>query len=259
MSKTNENITILDESAFMRGKLHGEQSNLEKYANLVLANYSLIKLIKYELIVLLVGSLPGALGLVLRKALYKKLFKKVGRNVVFGRNVTIRHGDRIEIGDNVVVDDNCVLDGRGALDQTFTIGNNVVLNRGCIVQSKWGSMEIGDYTAIGAGSAIVAQGGVRIGRWVGIAGACEVSGGLFEHSEQKDENSPPFTRYTKGPVTIDDNTTLGYGAIVVDGVNIGKNCMVGPGCLVISDMPDESIISSRPGVMVRRKKTEPSE
>ena len=59
-------------------------------------------------------------------------------------------------------------------------------------------------------------------------------------------------RYTKGPITLGDNTILAYGAIVIDGVTIGKNCMVGPGCTVISDLPDDASISNRPGIVLKR-------
>lgn len=253
MSSDKTEVTSLDESQFMRGKLHGNTSAARKYAELVLTSYSPWKLFKYELLTGLFGYIPGAAGLVLRKTFYRSLFNKIGRNVVFGRSVTIRCPENIVIGDNVIIDDYCLLDGRGAVEEKLVIGDNVVLNRGCMVQSKSGFLHIGDYATIGAGSAVVAQGGVKIGRWVGIAGGCEVSGGLFEHCEAADDSSPPFVRYSKGPVTIGDNSILAYGAIVVDNVTVGKNCMIGAGCLVINDLPDNSVTSSRPAVVLAKK------
>ncbi len=253
MSSNNTRVKSLDEAEFMRGKLHGDSSAARKYADLVLASYSPWKLFKYELVTSLLGHIPGAVGLVLRKIAYRSLFNKIGRNVVFGRSVTIRCPENIVIGDNVIIDNYCLLDGRGAGEEKLVIGDNVVLNRGCIVQSKSGFLHIGDYSTIGAGSAVVSQGGVKIGRWVGIAGGCEVSGGLFEHCEPADDSSPPFVRYSKGPVTIGDNSILAYGAIVVDNVTVGNNCMIGAGCLVINDLPDNSIASSRPAVVLAKK------
>jgi len=202
MNQQKESIAVLDEAAFMRGKLHGKQSNLQKYANLVTGSESLFALFKYELITAVFSGLPGALGLVLRKRFYRKLFGSIGNNVVFGKGINIRCGNNIIIGDNVVIDDYCVLDGRGAAEEKIIIGNNVVLNRGCTVQSKLGGLCIGDYSTIGAGSAIVAQGGVSIGKWVSIAGGCEVSGGLFKHRTTDNPDEAPFYRYTRGPVII---------------------------------------------------------
>ena len=51
---------------------------------------------------LLAQSVPGALGLALRKALYPLLLGACGRNVVFGQNVVLRHPHKIRIADNVV-------------------------------------------------------------------------------------------------------------------------------------------------------------
>ena len=251
---STEEIRVLDESDFMRGKLHGKQSNLQKYANLVIGEYSFFALLKYELIIFFLSSLPGSVGLVLRKVFYPKLFASVGKGVIFGKNVAVRCGKNIHIGDNVVIDDYVLLDGRGCQDSKIQIGNNVVLNRGCVVQSKFGGISLQDFSTVGSGSVVVAMGAdVNIGRWVGIAGGCEISGGLFRHQDSLTKDTAPYVRYSRGPVSIGDNTILAYGAIVIDGVKIGQNCMVGPGCVVISDLPDDASISNRPGVVLRRK------
>ncbi len=263
MSSNKTDVKSLDEAQFMRSKLHGDSSSARKYADLVLASYSPWKLFKYELVTGLFGYIPGAVGLVLRKMIYRSLFNNIGRNVVFGRSVTIRCPENIVIGDNVIIDDYCVLDGRGAGEGKLIVGDNVVLNRACVVQSKSGFLHIGDYSTVGAGSVVVSQGGVKIGRWVGIAGGCEISGGLFEHCAAANASSPPFVRYSKGPVTVGDNSILAYGAIVIDNVTVGKNCMIGAGCLVMNDLPDHSVASSRPAVVLAKKpvtesKIEPS-
>ena len=254
MPDMDENKEYLDESRFMRGQLHTEQSSLQKYAALVIGELSFLGLLKYEFITGVFGFIPGALGLVLRKIMYPKLFSRVGRGVVFGRNVTVRCGHNIVIGDGVVIDDYVVLDGRGAIGKKIEIGNNVVLNRGCVVQSKLGDLVIGNHSTVGAGSAVISQGGVEIGSWVGIAGGCEVSGGLFEPAEQGDDGAAPFRRYTKGPVIIGDNTIMAYGAIIIDGVVVGKKCMIGPGCVVMANMPDDTVASMRPAMILPRKK-----
>lgn len=252
--KEEKQKIILDESHFMRGKLHGKESTLDKYCNLVLGYRSISALIKYELITLLFGYIPGALGLVLRKAVYPMLFDKIGRNVVFGRGMIIRCAKNISIGDDVVFDDYSVIDGRGADEDPIEIGNHVVINRGAFVHSKLGTIKIGDNSTIGAGTGLVAQGGsVRLGNWVSIAGGAEMSCGMFEHREVTEDNPYPFTRFTKGDITVGDNTVIAFGAIILDGVNVGKNCMVGAGCLVMDDLPDNAVISARPGIMLKKK------
>src|SRR5688572_2841087 len=78
----------------------------EKYAAFIVGQQGWEALLKHELVVMLSQSVPGALGLALRKSLYPLLLGTCGRNVVFGQNVVLRHPHKIRIGDNVVIDDN---------------------------------------------------------------------------------------------------------------------------------------------------------
>ena len=80
----------------------------DKYATLIVGRPGWDALVRYELVVMLSQSVPGALGLALRKYLYPLLLGSCGRNVVFGQNVVLRHPHKIHIGDNVVIDDNCL-------------------------------------------------------------------------------------------------------------------------------------------------------
>ncbi len=249
----NDTVDSLHEDSFIRQKLFAtNMSALTRYRVLVIGNRSLLFLIWYELVTVLFGSIPGAVGLYLRKIFYRTLFKEIGKGVVFGRNVTIRCPSHIVLGNQVVIDDGCFLDGRGAEKGKLVIGDNVILNRNCTVQSKVGPLHIGANCLIGAGTTIVSQGGVCIGQWVGFAGGCKVSGGLFELKPSEDTSDPPWTRHTKGPVRIDGRCVFAYGAIVLDGVHIGQRCMIGPGTVVMQDLPDGSIASTRPGVILRK-------
>ncbi len=255
MENTEKTKWVLDESHFMRDKLHGSNSALDKYCALVLGYRSIPKLIKQELITLLFGHIPGALGLALRQVFYPMLFKNIGSNVVFGRAMTIRCPDNFIIGDNVIFDDYSILDGRGAINEPIEIHDHVVINRGAFIHSKLGSIRIGKYSTIGAGTGLVAQGnGVFIGDWVSIAGGCEMSCALFEQKEVTAEDPTPFTRYTMGPIVVGDRSIVAFGAIILDGVSIGEDCMVGAGCIVMDNLPANSTIASRPGIMIRKKK-----
>lgn len=253
-NKIDKEKTILDESHFMRGKLHGKESTLDKYCNLVLGYVSISALIKYELITLLFGYIPGAAGFALRKIFYRLLFDEIGSNVVFGRSMIIRCAKNIKIGNDVVFDDYSIIDGRGAGDDPIEIGDHVVINRGAFVHSKLGTIKIGPNSTIGAGTGLVAQGGgVHLGQWVSLAGGVELSCGMFEHRDITEDNPTPFTRFTRGDICVGDFTVVAFGAIVLDGISVGQRCMVGAGCLVMEDLPDDTVISARPGIMLRKK------
>ena len=107
-----EFIQKIAEEELIRHKLFDERKSMfQKYRELVIGNKSLLQLIKYEIVTTLVGPLPGALGLMLRKLLYPSLFKEIGKGVIFGRNLVIRHPDKIRLANGVVLDDCCVIDG----------------------------------------------------------------------------------------------------------------------------------------------------
>jgi acetyltransferase-like isoleucine patch superfamily enzyme len=91
----------------------GGQSARQRYSALVIGRPGWAALLHYEIVQLFGQSVPGALGLALRKTLFPSLLGACGRNVVFGQNVVLRHPHKIRIGDNVAIDDNCLIDAKG--------------------------------------------------------------------------------------------------------------------------------------------------
>lgn len=53
------------------------------------------------------------------------------------------------------------------------------------------------------------------------------------------------------PITIGDNVWLGGSVIVLPGVTVGKNSIVGAGSVVTKDVPDNVIVASNPARIVR--------
>src|ERR1043165_4070184 len=121
----------------------------EKYASLVVGKSGFGALLAYELVVTLTQSVPGALGLALRKTFYPMLLGSCGRNVVFGHNVALRHPHKIHIADDVVVDDNCLLDAKGDDGSGIRIGGGVFIGRNTILSCKGGRIEIAQGANIG--------------------------------------------------------------------------------------------------------------
>lgn len=54
--------------------------------------------------------------------------------------------------------------------------------------------------------------------------------------------------------TVDDNTLIGMGAIILNGAKIGKNCIIAAGALVPQNktIPDNSLVMGSPGKIVRQ-------
>jgi acetyltransferase-like isoleucine patch superfamily enzyme len=261
-AKNTEEDHELDEGNYIRSKLFGDdRSNLRRYADLVIGeDGSYWRLAKYELITFFFAGLRGALGLVLRKKIYPRLFKKVGRGVVFGRNLTIRNAQNISLGDNVIVDDDCVLDARGAGPQGVVIGDRVIINRGVSIQAKIGPIHIDDDTDIGMHCDIHSQGGVQIGRQVTIGGSTKISGGIFQidRSDKQAADELSFEsreqqRTTTGPIVIGDKCLIGMGSMFLDGVEIGEGCIVGAGSVNIRSAPPYAVVAGVPARVLRMR------
>lgn len=244
----------------------GRKSAARRYAELVVgegASYG--QLLKYELITSLLGGLPGAAGLALRQLFYPRLFKKIGRGVVFGRHVVIRNARNITLGDQVVIDDLCVIDGRGAGADGVVIGDRVIVNRGTTIQAKIGPIHIGDDCDIGGGSTVHSQGGVEIGRAVVIGGGAKISGGAFQiERSAADEASTGAsagmaareqTRWTSGPVRIGDKSLIGMGTMILDGVEIGEGSVIGAGTVMTRSVPPYSVVAGVPGKVLRMRES----
>jgi acetyltransferase-like isoleucine patch superfamily enzyme len=240
--KMRTNTTkIIDHTQSIRHKLYdNEVSNWKRYALLVTGDTSILKLIKYEIIVLLFGSLPGALGLKLRQLFYPKLFKEVGRDIVFGRNLVIRNAKNIKIGDRVVIDDQTLIDARGAGNDGIIIGTETVLNRDVMVIAKVGGIHIGSNTDVGSRTMLMSTGGIRIGNKVALAGDCKIGGSAFSFEDDAD-GKRTVKKISKGLIQIGDQCTIFMSTIVLDGVHIDRGSVIGPN-IVLRDNVDENTV-----------------
>ncbi len=224
-------------------------SAVDKYRMLTVGDVSTPKFIAYELLTWMLGARSGALGILLRRKLYKSLFKRVGRNVIIGRNCTFRHPSKISLGDNVVIDDNCVVDARGTVDKGIVIGDGVLISRNCAIQSKGGDIEIGAGVNIGADSQFVSWQGIIIGEGAAIAGGCYISAGTYK----MDDFSSPISQrqpYSAGPVVIGKNAWIATRATILDAVEIGENAVISAGAVVSSNIKPRAVAHGNPAKVV---------
>ncbi len=231
--------------------VNSDVSPMRKYLALVIGRGSWLSLLKYEVIILMSSTIPGALGLALRKVLYPRLLKKCGRNVVFGANVVLRHPKKIVIGDNVVIDDNCLLDAKGESNAGITIGSGVFMGRNTILHCKNGDIVIGDDVNIGFNCDIASSNRVEIGRKVLIAAYSYIVGGGHDFS-RSDASVMDQKRTAKG-IFVGPEAWIGAGVIVQDGCTIGEGTIVGAGAVVNADLPPKVIAVGIPARVLRNR------
>jgi acetyltransferase-like isoleucine patch superfamily enzyme len=226
-------------------------SPLRKYQDIVVGSRSLARLLLYEAVVLSATWVPGAIGLVLRKLLYRLVLGRVGRGVTFGQGVVLRHPHKISIGDGVTVDDLVLLDAKGTSNRGIEIGNGVFLGRGTILSCKDGDITLGDHTNLGFHCEIFSGSAVVVGRHGLFAAQAYLVGGghEFEAAGVAVLDQP---RTSRG-ITLGDNVWLGTGAKVLDGVRIGRDSVVGANAVVNADLPEGAVAAGVPARVLRRR------
>ena len=159
-------------------------------------------------------------------------------------------------------------------DETSTVSLPYSLNGGKYLHIGNGS-RIGKFCWIGAFDKYLNQefspeikigNNVNIGNFVCITAINRIviaDGCLFSeyiyisdhyHGYDASENTSPALQplYSKGEVYIGENTFIGIRASILSGVTIGRNCVVGAHSVVTKSIPDYSMVTGAPAVIVKK-------
>jgi acetyltransferase-like isoleucine patch superfamily enzyme len=153
---------------------------------------------------------------------------KFGKNIKFYGNAVFRKGSKNEL----IIGDNCIF-------RSKPTSNLIGVNRPCIISSIGESsfLLIGDScgfsgTVIGCFKKIIIGNNVRCG-----------ANTLITDSDW--HLSDPRSS-TPRPIIINDNVWLGVNVIVLKGVEIGENSVIGAGSVVTKNIPPNSIAAGNP-------------
>jgi acetyltransferase-like isoleucine patch superfamily enzyme len=112
---------------------------------------------------------------------------------------------------------------------------------------------------------------VRLGNHVGIGGNCEISTDLIIGNHVlvgsavgflgRDEHSPylPGTTMFESPrgdkfrIVIEDDVWIGFGAIILSGVTVGRGSVIGAGAIVAKDIPPYSVVIPHRSEVLKRR------
>jgi acetyltransferase-like isoleucine patch superfamily enzyme len=193
---------------------------------------------------------------------------KIGKNVKFGNFVTVHDG--VTIGDDSIIESYCELGysngrergplqiGRGAHIRSHSVlylgtsigdelitGHHVVVRENSTIGSGFqlgassivmGELTIGDYVKTGSQ--------VEIGQHSRV-GSCVW---IFINSMLCNDPRPP-SNDVKGP-DVDDFAIIGAGCTIFPGVRIGKDVLVGAGCVLSTDVPEGQIALGNPSRII---------
>ncbi|MBW1991276.1 MAG: methyltransferase domain-containing protein [Deltaproteobacteria bacterium] len=133
--------------------------------------------------------------------------------------------------------------------ENIAVGDHVQIKAGVVLRPETGFIVIGHHVVINHYTVIHAKGGVEIGDWCVIAPHC----GLFAQNHSFDSLEVPITKQPnvgRGITLMGDNW-LGAGAIILDGVTLGKGTVVGAGAVVTKPFPMAKVVAGNPARIIK--------
>jgi len=174
--------------------------------------------------------------------IYKPIFGQFGSRSVVRRPLLIHNPQFIHIGDRVFIRDGVRLEA---------------------LQDKPGRvpmLKIGNDTNIEQNVHIVCHSRVEIGREVSITGHCCIVDVTHPYDDVLDPGKlGARIKDEDSFVTIGDASFLGFGAVVLPNVRIGKRCVIGALSVVTTDVPDYSIVAGAPARIIKQYDPETGE
>lgn len=155
-------------------------------------------------------------------------FARLGQGVVFEAGVLVFHPQQIEIGDQVYIGHYTIL--KGYHKNRMVIGSGAWIGQQCFLHSA---------------------GGIEIGRNVGIGPGVRIITSL--HAEEGRHLAILHSRIELAAVTIEDDSDIGVGALILPGVTVGRGAQVGAGAVVTRDVPPYAVVAGVPARVLRMR------
>ena len=245
------NSTTSD-TAIKQPEPNKDESTLRKYAHVVIGSDSIPALLSYEILCFFLTGMPGALGILFRRLLYRKLFKNMGKNVTISRNICIRGGMKISLGNNVLIDEGCVLDARGP-DASICIEDNVLISGGTVIRARNGHIRIGKGSSIGRNCLLGTDHLLELGEDVLLGAYDYLTAGAMHRFDMPDVPIIKQGFVESVGISIGKGSWIGTKSTVLDGNNVGDYSVIGAHSLVTTTIPSGSVAYGCPAKLVRSR------
>ncbi|NJO83456.1 MAG: acyltransferase [Blastochloris sp.] len=206
-----------------------------------------------------VGWTPSLVGIALRSVAYRSIMRLDGAAAIED-GVRLRFANNIRLGRGVYLDHGVYLH---ACPNGIRIGaesyvmKNAILHIYNFRDLPNAGIVIGERSLIGEACVLRGQGGITIGDDVYLAPLVQM---LAVNHVYHDTTRPiSHQGITAQGIVVEDGAWIGGGAIILDGVRIGCNAVIGAGAVVTKDVPPYTIVVGNPARIVRDLRAQPLE
>lgn len=210
-----------------------------------------------QLLEALFGWVPSIIGVGLRAVFYRFMLHTEGM-VAIEDGVRIRFADHVWLGRGAYLDHGVYLHACPAgirIGAESFVMKNAILHVYNFRNLPNAGITIGSRSLIGEACILRGQGGITIGDDVFLAPLVQ----MLAVNHIYDDTSRPISLQgiTAQGIVVEDGAWIGGGAIILDGVRIGRNAVVGAGAVVTKDVPPYSVVTGNPARVVRDLQAQP--
>jgi acetyltransferase-like isoleucine patch superfamily enzyme len=168
------------------------------------------------------------IDVIMRRVCLRALVRKLGIGANIRRNVSVIHPETFEIGDGVFVGEQTIVQGR--FDGRCVIGNGVWIGP----QSYFDARDLVIEDRVGWGPGAKVLGSEHTGSPAGVP---------LIQSDLK-----------IAPVRICAGADIGVNSIILPGVTVGREAIVGAGAVLTKDVPDFATVAGVPAQVIGWRK-----
>lgn len=188
-----------------------------------------------------------------------KIIRNILYRIYYLINFVILKMNKVSVGTDIQIDGIILAMNKG----NFRIGNNVRINsdkyknviggdtRTSFVISKLASLTIGNHVSI-SNSAFYCANNIIIEDYVMIGGNCKIWDSDFHPVNPVMRKQAPNENFKTRPIHIKESAFIGGSTIILKGVTIGKNSVIGAGSVVSRNVPDNEIWAGNPAQFIKK-------
>jgi galactoside O-acetyltransferase len=154
-------------------------------------------------------------------------------------SVEIRNSEKVTINKNSIIKKGTIINGRSSKEIGINFGEETYIKEYCYIDAYDGEINFEGYTAIGQFCIIAGEGNINIGKYVMIGAHSYI---ITCNHIFKGLHIPYILQGNNAkPIVIKDNVWIGGNVIILPGVTIGENSVIGAGSIVDKDVPPNTI------------------